>query len=391
MKIKVSQSVSKKRSLFALTLASLIFPTASFAVDGFNSCNALLTAGIYNVSQSSSSTDSETIKKANFCAYDYSKVASGSSQAQGIEASYGPISGGYNTSGSSSSINEKQSSVCGGTFGYDKWISKASQFAQNVNQGSLDAWNRCQALNQQGVNFDLQVDQSMQGATVTLSTTSSGSTINFNGLDQIGLGRSICTTTRNSKTGSSTGKVLTVDKTTSLSFNAGSKLTITCERQMSGDGKGGLFADAQTLVFNTSAGSYQVPMVTIGLSPRVSVEQAVANLQADTNTKIAQVKTDNQAAIANASPANSINSLNSSVSSLQSTVNQLASAPSSKMWWKVGNNGTVSCDIYCNGSQWGTASGCVISRSSINGSYFACSATPGGSGERLTDCLCMIQ
>lgn len=129
----------------------------------------------------------------------------------------------------------------------------------------------------------------MQGATVTLSTTSSGSTINFNGLDQIGLGRSICTTTRNSNTGSSTGKVLTVDKTTSLKFNSASKLTITCERQMSSDGKGGLFADAQTLVFNTSAGSYQVPMVTIGLSPRVTVDQAVATIQSDVNAKLAEI------------------------------------------------------------------------------------------------------
>jgi hypothetical protein len=284
----------KNRNFLALTITSIIFPTSSFAIDGFNSCNALLTAGIYNTSQSNSSVDSQSVAKSSFCSADYSKVEKGSSQAASIEASYGMFGGGASGSVSSSQITETQRNVCTSGFNSSAYSSQASNFARNVYQGSLDAWNQCQKLSQQGVNFDLQIDQSMQGATVTLSTTSSGSTVNFNGVDQIGLGRSICTTTRNSNTGSSTGKVLTVDKTTSLKFNSASKLTITCERQMSSDGKGGLFADAQSLVFNTSAGSYQVPMVTIGLSPRVTVDQAVADLQSSVNSQISQVKTDNQ-------------------------------------------------------------------------------------------------
>ncbi|MEI6746338.1 MAG: hypothetical protein WCL34_10275 [Methylococcaceae bacterium] len=169
----------------------------------------------------------------------------------------------------------------------------------------------------------------MQGAIVTLSSATTGSH-SFNGLDQIGLGRSICTTTRNSKTGSSTGKVLTVDKTTSLPFNSASNLTITCERQMSGDGKGGLFADAETLVFNTDAGSYQVPMVTIGLSPRVTVEEAVANLQSNVNSQISQVKTDYQKAITSAfiAPTNSITSLRADVDSHTRSIGYLKSGVS---------------------------------------------------------------
>ena len=287
---------SKQRNFLALTIASLIFPTASFAVDDFSSCNALLTAGIYNTSQSSNNTDSESLKKSTFCSADYSLVSNQSSssyssaQSAQIKASYGLFSGGAGGSSSnsnsvsSSEITAMQKNVCTSGFDSSKYSSQASQFGRNVYQGSLDAWNNCQKLAQKGVNFDLQVDQSMQGAIVTISPSSSGSTVNFNGLDQIGLGRSICTTTRNSSTGSSTGKVLTVDKTTSLKVNSGSLLTITCERQMSSDSNG-QYADAQTLVFNTSAGSYQVPMVTIGLSPRVAVDQAVAILQSDINSK----------------------------------------------------------------------------------------------------------
>lgn len=303
-----NMQISKK--CFGSFVIVIVFsPIASFADSGFNSCNALLKAGIYNTSQTNSSVDSQSLKKSSFCAYDYSKVEKNTKESAAIEASYGLFDGAASGSTSSGSIINTQKTECTSGFGSNKYSSQASQFAQNVYQGSLDAWNRCQTLSQQGVNFDLQVDQSMQGATVTLSTSSSGSTVNFNGLDQIGLGRSICTTTRNSNTGSSTGKVLTVDKTTSLKFNSASKLTITCERQMSGDGKGGLFADAQTLVFNTSAGSYQVPMVTIGLSPRVTIDQVVADIQAGVNSQIAQVRTDNQnmmSVISNSIPVGTI-------------------------------------------------------------------------------------
>ncbi|MEI6746339.1 MAG: hypothetical protein WCL34_10280 [Methylococcaceae bacterium] len=98
----VSQSVSKNRSFLAFAIASLIFPTASFAADvnGFNSCNALLTAGIYNTSQSSNATDSESLRKSSFCSADYSLVSNKSSQQYSsgqsaqIEASYGLFSGG---------------------------------------------------------------------------------------------------------------------------------------------------------------------------------------------------------------------------------------------------------------------------------------------------------
>jgi|GEM_PF-1660228 len=283
------QSV-KNRSLLALTLANIIFPTASFAVDGFSSCNALLTSGLYNIGQSSSATDSESLKKSYFCSEKYSESATSAERKAKIKASYGGFGGDASGSVNETEINKAQEKIC--TEGYDstKYAAKASQFAQNVNQGSLEAWNKCQALAKKGIDFELQTDQSMQGAIVTLS--SSTGLHYFNGLDQIGLGRSICTTTRKSNTGSSTGKVLTVDKTTSLKFDSASTLTITCDRQMSSDGKGGLFADAQSLVFTTDEGSYQVPMVTIGLSPRVSIEEAVAKLESSVNSKIAEVKTD---------------------------------------------------------------------------------------------------
>jgi microcystin-dependent protein len=289
--MKKFKNNNNKNLFVVVAFNSLTFlSTLSFAEDGFNSCNALLQAGIYNTSQTDNANDSELLRKSSFCAYDYSKVQESSAQATSIQASYGLFDGGVKHQATKSEIVEKQTSVCQNVFGSEKYSSKASSFARNVYQGSLDAWNRCQSLQQKGVNFDLQTSQNLQGVTLELSTSSIGSTVNFNGLDQIGLGRSICTTTRNASNGSSTGKVLTVDKTTSLKFNSSSKLAITCERQMSGDGKGGLYADAQTLVFNTSAGSYQVPMVAIALAPRIPVEEAVAKLESSVNSQINNLK-----------------------------------------------------------------------------------------------------
>jgi hypothetical protein len=288
--MKKFKNNNNKNLFVVVAFNSLTFlSTLSFAEDGFNSCNALLQAGIYNTSQTDNANDSELLRKSSFCAYDYSKVQESSAQATSIQASYGLFDGGVKHQATKSEIVEKQTSVCQNVFGSEKYSSKASSFARNVYQGSLDAWNRCQSLQQKGVNFDLQTSQNLQGVTLELSTSSIGSTVNFNGLDQIGLGRSICTTTRNASNGSSTGKVLTVDKTTSLKFNSSSKLAITCERQMSGDGKGGLYADAQTLVFNTSAGSYQVPMVAIALAPRIPVEEAVAKLESNINSQVSNI------------------------------------------------------------------------------------------------------
>jgi hypothetical protein len=105
---------------------------------------------------------------------------------------------------------------------------------------------------------------------------------------------------------------------------------------MSSDGKGGLFADAQSLVFNTSAGSYQVPMVTIGLSPRVTVEQAIAGMQTDVNKQIAQVKTDYKNA--DATLTNSVNAITSK-SYITSSCRVAASTR-----WEVNGDSVVQCN-----------------------------------------------
>jgi hypothetical protein len=81
---------------------------------------------------------------------------------------------------------------------------------------------------------------------------------------------------------------------------------------MRDDGQGNLFADAETLVFNTSTGAYQVPLSGIGSLARSTVDQASAEIRAavDGDTQIA-LSTVNQ-------------TINQNKTDIQNTISQLA-------------------------------------------------------------------
>lgn len=250
-----------------------------FASDGFDSCNQLLTLGLYNISQSSNATDAHSMAKSTFCSADYNKIEKGSSQAANIEASYGLFSGGAGGSATSSEITIKQSQVCTSGFNSSSYSNQAADLSRTIYQGSLDAWNRCQSMANKGINFDIMTDPSLQGVTVTLSQPQ-GFTSTFNGLTQMGTGKSTCKTTIPAQEGSRIGKSITVDEKTSFGFDSSGKLTIICKREMRTDKNGNSFADALTLVFNTSAGAYQVPLAGIGRLSDISVDEATTQIKA---------------------------------------------------------------------------------------------------------------
>ncbi len=265
------------KNLIALTLSSLVLPTISHA-DTANSCAALLKIGIYNLAQSDNVVDSDLLKKSSFCAYDYNKIQTSPSQMALIEDAY-KLFGNVGGATSLAQITDAQTRVCAAGFGSDIYRVQAAPSSQNVYQNALDAWNNCQSLAQQGVNFNLQPDSTMQSVIVTFSTTSTGIPATLNNLGQTGIGRSICEATLSPRNGSFSGKTIAVDKTTSLKFDANNKLMITCQRQMANNGKGDLSADEQSLIFNTSVGSYQVPIAAIGSLSRMSVDKATSQIQ----------------------------------------------------------------------------------------------------------------
>ena len=260
--------------LIALTM---FLPTISHA-DNSNSCAAFLKLGVYNLAHSENVVDSELLKKSSFCAYDYNKIQTSPAQMALIEDAY-KLFGNVGGTASLAQITEVQTRLCTAAgFGSDIYRVQAAPISQNVYQTSLDAWNNCQSLAKEGVNFNLQPDSTMQSVTVTLSTNSTGMPATLNNLQQTGTGRSICEATLPPRNGSFSGKTIAVDKTTSLKFDSSNKLTITCQRQMLKTGND-FSADEQSLIFNTSIGSYQVPMAAIGSLSRMSVDKATTEIQ----------------------------------------------------------------------------------------------------------------
>lgn len=253
---------------------------------------------MYNIAQSDTSSDSQSLITSSFCSANYSLEDKSSSKAAEIRASYGLFSGSASASVSDASISTQQTSTC--TQGYDssKYSSSAKSYTKNIHQGSLDAFNTCQqnAANNTAIKFELIPDSTMQGVAVTLST-SNGSTVTLTGITQIGSGHSICKTQLPARNASSAGRQIIVDGNTTVSV-AGNKVTFTCNRELVDDGKGALYADAQTLYFNTSAGTYPVAMAPIGALSRVSIAQAKSEISADLNAKIdantAAISTNNE-------------------------------------------------------------------------------------------------
>ncbi len=242
---------------------------------------------MYNIAQSANASDSQSLITDSFCSADYSKEEKSSAKSAEIRASYGLFSGSASGSVSDASITERQTTLCKAYRADSSYRSSASSYTKSIHQGSLDAFNTCQqiAASNTGMKFELIPDSTMQGVAVILSAPI-GNTATLMGIEQIGSGHSICKTQLPARNASSAGKQIIVDSNTTVSV-AGNKVTFTCNRELVGDGKGGLYADAQTLVFITTAGDYPVAMAPIGTLSRVSAAQVQSDVLAAVNSTIA--------------------------------------------------------------------------------------------------------
>lgn len=273
----------KKRILFAIvSLAS------SMAVISAEDCNSLLNLGLYNVNQSNSASDAQAMARSTFCSADYNNSSTSSSQAAAIEASYGLFSGGASGSVSRQEIITKQSQLCTSGFNSSAYSATASSYAKTVYQGTLDAWNKCKELANRGLVFSIQPSSTLQGVSVSI-TAPTGLTAIFYGIAQYGAGESVCKTMAN-------GKVLDVSTSSPFTFTAASKVTASCTRKMKASA-GDLTADAQDLVFITSADNLTVPLAAIGNFSRLTADQIKADLTKANREAIAQAMTEPKATI----------------------------------------------------------------------------------------------
>jgi len=64
-----------------------------------------------------------------------------------------------------------------------------------------------------------------------------------------------------------------------------------------------------------------------------------------------------------------------------------ARIPTAKTFVKSGNNGTVSCEAYCNDTKWGPSGTCLAARAQGTAAYIPCGTALGGFGP--AECLCV--
>lgn len=157
--------------------------------------------------------------------------------------------------------------------------------------------------------------------------------------------------------------------------------------------KGGLwFFLGGAITFLVAAGffSYTAALSVVeGSAGRVATNE-IHKLLAKANDKVGLIhssaaEADEQLVILNAKVSqagnleNSIQSLGNNIQAVQSDLSRR-----SRIAWKTGNNGTISCQQYCNDAKWeGFAGECVIAIIN-NHDLSNCNAVPGGQ----THCLC---
>jgi len=310
-----------------VTIIALLFTAPSSWADT-SPCNGLLSLGLYNATQRTDVKRAYAVLDSKFCSADFSTLTdpdkyqagnSSNGQVLEIEASYDLLIGSFVSSdpGKRNRIIQEQTRRCKNNFSSGDYFNNTSEDARLAYQGSLEAWNQCNVLNNVGVKFNAKASSDLQGFTVDLSAPTPDPrnpiSIVFTGLSLEG-GNATCTTQLPSRsTASISGKLITVNASTRLSLNT-TPLTINCKREMLDDGMGinGKYAEATGLHFDTSAGSVVVPLAAIGKVPRVDYDKAVGDVRSVADYKIGEIAT-------------TLTSLGNSVTSVQSKLLQIQS------------------------------------------------------------------
>jgi hypothetical protein len=123
-----------------------------------------------------------------------------------------------------------------------------------------------------------------------------------------------------------------------------------------------------------------------GRTPIGAVPYAVEANHAVNATNATNATTAATANAAGGTLASNVSALQSSVATLQSNVSTLMARVDLKVFAKGGNNGSVSCDTFCAGSQWGPVGTCV--GSDLDGAFIACATNPMISNASVGVCWC---
>lgn len=219
-------------------------------------CNELIRLGLHNVQNSVSEHDSLTAAYRHFCEQSYESSSTARQGSLGI--SFGPLS--FGGGAGSSLTQESWERICEDEDLRDELYSFESLQSETIYQGSLDAWERCLAMNARSLKTDIRPTSDLTAVSFDLYWTGS-SKATFLGIDQPDLGQADCTVTTAGNTGLNAASV---QPNTRFKLKT-SAANFSCIRDTMADDDGTLFSDALRLTVKTSDGSFDIDMPPLAL------------------------------------------------------------------------------------------------------------------------------
>ena len=333
-----------------------LFSNGVFAQE--DACAVVLERAAANISYRFGSATSASTQANALCDERYDMMSS--AEKEGLDASYKLFSASYSSSGSS--LKEHRSKYCSSGKSSFFATSQSTDYSSQIYDASVAAWRDCRAMLSANVIISPVRTPDDRSVTVSIAYRGPGAA-RLTGVRISPKDSFSCLADGNKGISGPVDQMLSGD---SFSFD--------CTRSVqAGAGPGGFSADAASITVTTSATTrpfmlYFPPVANpdIRTDNANQLQKAVDELKASLNAvaKVFQLRTDG---------------LGNSIQVLQGDL-----AGRSRVAWKYSNNGSVSCQQYCNGPQWEGFSGeCVIAIIGAN-TLNSCIAIPGG----RTDCLC---
>jgi hypothetical protein len=322
-----------------------------------DACSVVLERAATNISYRFGSATSASTQADALCDERYDKMST--SDQQGFEASYKLFSASYSSAGSS--LKEYRSKYCRSGSSSFFATSQSTDYSNQIYGASVEAWRDCKAM--QSANVIISPVRTPDDRSVTISIAYRGhGSARLTGVRISPQDSFSCLAEDGVSISGSVDKTLSGD---SFSFDCTRTVKLVAE-------PGGFSADAASITVTTSATTrpfmLYFPAVAnpdIRTDNATQLRKSIDELITRTNTLVnnLQVRADG---------------LQNSVQVLQSDL-----ARRSRIAWKIANNGTKSCQQYCNEGHEGFSGECVTAIINFN-NLNSCNAIPGGP----THCLC---
>jgi len=339
--------------------------------DAQSVCESILKSANYNQYQSVAQNQQYSLQKANFCLAEYDKATS--EQRAQIEASYKLFSAG--AAGSTAQVRERQKQECSNNYG-EYWFNQLGLVSQKVvSDKAMDTVAQCIKALGSGLRVEPTFSETEDALTVSLTWTRS-SDLPFRGIIRSPSDNVICRldNKETDKPGLFTGRVI----------KPGTSQTFSCERKTRSETIAG--EKVNCLPAALIAIDVLESPVTINLFRRCETDY-LASRATQVEAAVQVLRSElgalrNESGTRSATIENRIGTLDSQSSNFSGRL--AAAEQRTKIKWKTGNVGSVTCQTYCNGNQWEGFSGECITAITGAHNLSSCYIAPGGP----IHCLC---